>query len=179
MTQRSLHVVTKVYYRSMSWCFITVSWQKALLAVLRFLAHSGLFCTMWFRQFTQNVTKTDHKDRSHPHSAEQDTQPIAYLISKQVVPYRTHSSTCYPGVSTPITRSLADSSMTNHKLWRSQPSPLFQTLLKPHHRISPRSPHITTNGRLILSIHNTSQTQYHKDEKTCTMIQECRAKHYY
>jgi hypothetical protein len=39
------------------------------LAVLRLLAHSGPFCTMWFRQFTQ----TGHTDMSHPHSTEHDT----------------------------------------------------------------------------------------------------------
>jgi hypothetical protein len=66
------------------------------LAVLRFLVESGLFCTMWFRQFTKNVTKTGHTDRSHPHSTEHDTQPIAYLISKQAVPYWTRGGTCCP-----------------------------------------------------------------------------------
>jgi hypothetical protein len=117
MAQRSLHAVTKVYYTSMSW-FATVSQQMAPLAMLRFFAHSGPFCTMWFRQFTQNVTKTDHKDRSHPHSTEHDTQPIAYLISKQAVPYRTRGGTYCPGVSTPMTRSLANSGMTNHITWQ-------------------------------------------------------------
>jgi hypothetical protein len=151
MTQRSLHAVIKVYYRSMS-CFAMVSRQMAPLAVLRFPAHSGPFCTMWFRQFTQNVTQTDHTNRSHPHSTEHDTQPIAYLISKQAILYRTRGSTCCPVVSTPMTQSLEDSSMTNHRPWRSQPSPPFQSLLKPQHRISPRSPHITTGGRPILSI---------------------------
>jgi hypothetical protein len=34
------------------------------LVVLRFPAQSGPFCTMWFKQFTQNVTKIDLKDRS-------------------------------------------------------------------------------------------------------------------
>ncbi|MEJ2037053.1 MAG: hypothetical protein P8X69_13865 [Maritimibacter sp.] len=47
--------------------------------VLRFPAQSDPSCTMWFRQFT----KTNHKDRSHPHSTEHDTHPIAYeLVSK-------------------------------------------------------------------------------------------------
>jgi hypothetical protein len=72
------------------------------------------FCSMWFRQFTKNVTKTGHKDRSHPHSTEHDTQPIAYLICKQAVPYRTRGGTCCPGGSTPKIRSFADSSMTSH-----------------------------------------------------------------
>jgi hypothetical protein len=80
-------------------------------------------------------------------SFKQGTLLTAPLSSKQVIPYRTRDVTYCPGVSTSKTRSLADSSMTNHKLWRSQHSPPFQTLLKPHHRISPRSPHITTNGR--------------------------------
>jgi hypothetical protein len=146
----------------------------APLVVLRYPSHSGPFRTMWFRQFTQNVTKIDHKDRSHPHSTEHDTQPIAYLISKQAVPYRTRGGTCCPGVSTPMTRSLVDSSMTNHKQWRSQPFPPFQTLLKPQHWISPRSPHIMTDGKPTLSTLHTSQTQHHKDGKTCmTLITAC------
>jgi hypothetical protein len=86
----------------------------ALLAVLRFPTHSGPFCTMWFRQFTQNVTQTGRTDRSHPHSTEHGTQPIAYLISKQAVPYRTRGGTYCPGGSTSKIRSLADSSMTSH-----------------------------------------------------------------
>jgi hypothetical protein len=178
MAQRSLHAITNVYYKSMS-CFATVSRQMTLLAVLRFPTHSGPFCTMWFRQFTQNIPKTDHKDRSHPHSTEHDTQPIAYLICKQTVSYQTCGGTCSPRVSTAMTRSLADSRMTNYDPWRLQPSPPFQTLLKPQHQISPRSPHIMIDGRPTLSTLNTSQTQYHKDEKTCTMTQDCRVKHYY
>jgi hypothetical protein len=75
------------------------------------------FAPMWFRQFPQNVTKTDHKGRSHPHTTEHNTQPIAYLISKQAVSYRTRGGTCCPGVSTPMTQSLADLSMTNHITW--------------------------------------------------------------
>jgi hypothetical protein len=88
--------------------------KRSPLALLRFPAQSGPSCTMWFRQFKKNVTKTDHKVRSHPHSTEHDTQPIAYLISKQAIPYRTCDGTCCPGVSTPKIQSLADSSMTNH-----------------------------------------------------------------
>jgi hypothetical protein len=49
------------------------------------------------------------------HSSEQSTLPTTSLISMQVVSYRTHGDTCCPGVSTPKTQSLADSSMTNHK----------------------------------------------------------------
>jgi hypothetical protein len=104
------------------------------------------------------------------HSSEQGTLPTTSLIIKQVVPYRTRGGTCCPDVSTPMTRSLADSRMINHKPWRSQPSPPFQILLNPQHRISPRSPHIMTDGRPTLSTLNTSQTEHHKDGKTCTTL---------
>jgi hypothetical protein len=35
--------------------------KQSPLAVLRFSTQSVPSCTMWFRQFTKNVTKTDHK----------------------------------------------------------------------------------------------------------------------
>jgi hypothetical protein len=163
MTQRSLHVITKIYYRSIS-CFAMVSWQMAPLAVLRFPTHSGPFCTMWFRQFTQNVTKTDHKDRSHPHSTEHDTQPIAYLISKQAVPYRTHGGTSCPGVSTPKIRSLAYSSMTNHITWRIPTASTIPNLAQT------TASNLTTvtwhHDRSKANTLNTSQTKHHKDGKT-------------
>jgi hypothetical protein len=132
-------------------CFATVSRQMTPLAVLKFPAQSGPFCTMWFRQFTQNVTKTSHKDGSHPHSIENDTQPIAYLISKQAVPYRTHGGTCCPEVSTPKIRSLADSSMTNHITRRYRTVSTIPSLLKSQHRSSRWSKHISTDGRPYLT----------------------------
>jgi hypothetical protein len=49
-----------------------------------------------------------------PRTTEQDTQPIASLISKQAIPYRTRGGIYCPGVSTPKTRPIAYSSMTNH-----------------------------------------------------------------
>jgi hypothetical protein len=102
------------------------------------------------------------------HSSEQCTLPTASLISKQVIPYRTRGGTYCPRVSTPMTRSLVDLSMTTTSPNGFQPSSPFQTLLKPQHRISPRPPHIMIDGRPTLSILNTSQTQHHKDEKICT-----------
>jgi hypothetical protein len=63
--------------------------KRSLLVVLRFPTQNVPSCTMWFRQFTKYVTNTDHKVRCRPHSTEHDTHPIAYLISKQVIPYRT------------------------------------------------------------------------------------------
>jgi hypothetical protein len=112
MTQRSLHAVTKFYYRSMS-RFATVD-KRSPLVVLRFLAQNGPSCTMWFRQFTKNATKNDHKEWSHPHLTEHDTQPTTYLISEQTVPYRARGGTCCTGVSTPKIMSLEDLSMNNH-----------------------------------------------------------------
>jgi hypothetical protein len=141
----------------------------APLAVPRFPAQSGPFYTMWFRQFTKNVTKTGHKDRSHPHSIEHDTQPIAYLISKQVVPYRTCGGTCCPGESTPKIRSLADPSMTSHIIWRNPTVSTIPTLLKPQHRFSVGSIHISTDERPSLT-KTQAKLNITKDEKTCTTL---------
>jgi hypothetical protein len=132
------------------------------------------FCTMWFSQFTQNVTKTDHEDKSHPHSTEHNTQPITYLISRQAVPYRTRGDTCYPEASTPMTQSLADSSMTNYITWRISTVSTIPNLAQT----------TASNLTTITSHHdrwktNTLNTQHHKDGKTCTTTQDCRAKHYY
>jgi hypothetical protein len=74
---------------------------KASLAVLR-IPDKSPSCTMWVKRFK--------KYDGIPHSTEQDRLPIAFLISKQVVPYRTCGCTCYPRLSTPKIWSLADSS---------------------------------------------------------------------
>jgi hypothetical protein len=123
-------------------------------ALLRFPAHSGPACnaevsyTQWLllHHVVQAVHK-GHTDRSHPHSTEHDTQPISYLISKQVVPYRTRGGRCCPGGSTSKIRSLADLSMTSHITWRNPTVSSSPTLLKPQHRSSPWSSHISTDGR--------------------------------
>jgi hypothetical protein len=52
------------------------------------------------------------------YSSEQGTLPTSSLISGQAVSYRTRGDTYCPRVSTPMTRSLADSIMTNHITWR-------------------------------------------------------------
>jgi hypothetical protein len=143
--------------------------KVAPLAVMRFPAQSGPFCTMWFRQFTKNVIKMGHTDRSHPHSTEHDTQPIAYLISKQVVPHRTRDGTCCLGVSTPKTRSLADLSMTSHITWRNPTVSTIPTLLKAQHRSSPKSNHISTDGRPSLT-KTQAKLNITKDGKTCMTL---------
>jgi hypothetical protein len=86
---------------------------RGTIAMLRFL---GVVCGT-----TVPLAPCEPRRVTTPisHSSEQGTLPTASLISKQVVPYQTCGGTCCPGVSTPKTRSLADSSMTNHKPWRS------------------------------------------------------------
>jgi hypothetical protein len=104
------------------------------------------------------------------HSSKQGTLPTTSLISKQAIPYWTRGGSCCPGVSTPKTRSLADLRMQITSPDRFQPSPPFQTLLKLQHRISSLSPHITTDERPTLLTLNISQTQHHKNEKTCMTL---------
>jgi hypothetical protein len=86
-----------------------------------------------------------------PHTSEQDSQPTTSLISKQVIPYRTCGVTCCPRVTTPKTWSLAVRAWQTTSPDRFQPSPPFQPMLKPQHRSSPQSPHITMDGRPKLS----------------------------
>jgi hypothetical protein len=62
--------------------------------------------TMWVRRF--------RKYDANINSTEQDTLPIVFLISKQVVSYQTRGGTCCHGVSTPKSWSLVDSSTTCH-----------------------------------------------------------------
>jgi hypothetical protein len=147
----------------------------APLGVLRFPSHSGPFCTMWSRQFTQIVTQTGNTDRSHPHSTKHDTQPIAYLISKQAIPYQTCGGTCCSGVSTPKIQSVADSSMTSHITWEfnrlhhsnlAQTTAWILTTVKSH-----------LHGWETTSHKDTSQTQHHKRWKDLYDTHDCMAKH--
>jgi hypothetical protein len=153
MAQRSLHAVTNVYY---------VLFAKLCQGSTQY--HSIAQVSRGSRSTTTPIAPCEPGRVTTPnsHSSEEGTLTTAALISKQSVSYRTRGGTCCTSVSTPKTQSLADSSMINHKLWRSQPSPPFQFLLKPQHRASPRSPHITTDGRSTLSTLNTSQTQRNK-----------------
>jgi hypothetical protein len=154
MNQRSLHALTKVYYRSSS-CFAMVFPNLGSpLAMLRFPYISSPSCTLRIRSRSVSFPTPPSK-----------TQPIAALISKQVIPYRTRGGTCCPTVSTPKTRSLADSSMTNHISWRistvstipsqARTTTLNLTMVNSHHN------RWKTNTVSI----NTSQTQQHKDRR--------------
>jgi hypothetical protein len=71
-------------------------------------------CTMWSRQFTKYDERYVTKYDAIAHSTKQDTQPIAFLISRQVIPYRTCGGTYCPMGSTPKIQWLADSSTTCH-----------------------------------------------------------------
>jgi hypothetical protein len=107
MAQRSLYVVTKVYYGSYPGL---AKVARGTIAMLRFprVVHGTMvpLAPCEPRRVTTLIF----------HSSEQGTLPTGSLISKQVVPYRTRGGTSCPVVSTPKTQSLADSSMTNHKL---------------------------------------------------------------
>jgi hypothetical protein len=109
-TQRSLHVVTMVYYRS---------YVKLCQGSTQY--HSIAKVSRDSRGTTTPVALCAPGWVTMPnsHSSEHVTLPIASLISKQAIPYRTLDNTCCSGVSTTKTQSLADSSMTNHKPWRS------------------------------------------------------------
>jgi hypothetical protein len=105
-----------------------------------------------------------------PHTAEQDSQTTASLISRQAIAYWTCGDTCCPRVSTPKTQSLTDSSMTNDITWRN---PTVSTIIT----------HAQTTTSIVTTVashhdgwktktlnNNTSQTQNHKDGKTCTTL---------
>jgi hypothetical protein len=178
MAQRSLHVVTKTYYRSMS-CFATNSRTKwPRLQCWGFPHKVAPFAPCGSGCSQRRVTKTGHKDMNHPYSTEHGTQSIAYLISKQAVPYRTRGGTCCPGGSTPKIRCLADSSMTSHITWRN-PNRLH------HYNLAQTTTSILTriNSHLnrweTISHKDTSQTQYPKGWKDLCDSHDCRAKHNY
>jgi hypothetical protein len=106
MAHRSLHVVTKVYYRSYTRLCLGSSWY----------AHNAKFSrgSTWYHcpSCTMRAWANYH---GHPHSFEQGTLSTTPLISKQAIPYQTRGGTCCPRVSTPKIRSLPDSS--NHIPW--------------------------------------------------------------
>jgi hypothetical protein len=162
MAQRSLHTITKVYCRSIS-CFATIP-RQTVPACSAKVSHTK---RPLLHHVVQAVHKEYHKDRSRPHSTEYNTQPIAYLFSKQVIPYWTRGGTCCLGVSTPKIWSLADLSMTNHITWWNPTVSTIPTLHKPQHRSSPWSNHISADGRPSLT-KTQAKLNITEDGKTCT-----------
>jgi hypothetical protein len=167
MAQKSLHAVTKVYYRSMS-CFASVSWTNGPACSANVSHTTVPSCSMWFRQFTKYVTKTDHKVWCHPHSIEHDTPCIAYLISKQVVPYQTRGDTCCPFLSR-FEHDQPHHLMESNRLYHSnlaQTTSSILTTVKSH-----------LDGWETISHKDTSQTKHHKEWKDFYDTHDCMAKH--
>jgi hypothetical protein len=108
MAQRSLHVVTKVYYGSYAKLYQGSTQYHSIAKVSRGSSDTTVYLAL---------CELGRVTTPNSHSSEQGTLPTTSLISKQVVPYRTRGDTCCPRGSTPMTRSLADSSMTNHITW--------------------------------------------------------------
>jgi hypothetical protein len=150
-------------------CFATVSWTNGPRLQCYGFPHKRPLLHHVVQAGYKVCHKVYHKVWCHSYSIEHDTQPIAYIISKQAVPYRTHGDTCCPMVSTPKIRSLADLSMTNHITWRNPTVSTIPTLLKPHHRSSTQSNHISTDGRPSLT-KTQAKLNITKDGKTCMTL---------
>jgi hypothetical protein len=170
MAQRSLHAVTKVYYGSYA-KLCQGSMQYHSIAKVSRGSHG---------------TTTPHAPcepgwvtTPNSHSSEQGTLPTAPLISKQAIPYRTRGVTYCLVVSTPMTPSLADSSMTNHITWRiltvSTIPNLAQTTAS---NLTTVKSHL--DGSETKHSHkDTSQTQHHIWWKDLYDTHDCRAKQIY
>jgi hypothetical protein len=76
---------------------------------------------------------------------------------------------CCPRVSTLKIQSLADSSMTNYITCQNLTVFTIPTLLKPQHRSSPRSNHISTDGRPSLT-KTQADLNITEDRKTCKTL---------
>jgi hypothetical protein len=113
-----------------------------------------------------------------PHTSEQDSQPTTSPISKQAVLYQIRGGTCCPGVSTPKTRSLADSSMTTHNTWRNptvSPIPnLAQSTTSNRH-----DGHLTSRWMEDQHSHNTQHNPNSTSQrwKDFYDTHDCMAKH--
>jgi hypothetical protein len=150
-------------------CFATVSWQTVPACSAKVSRTKWPLLHHVVQAVYKECHKTDHKEWSHSYSTEHDTQPTSYLISKQAIPYQTRGGTCCRGVSTPKIQSLADSSMTNHITWRNPTISTIPALLKLQHQSSPRSDHISTDGRPSLT-KTQAKLNITKDGKTCTTL---------
>jgi hypothetical protein len=161
MAQRSLHVITKVYYRSYARLCYGSTQYHSIANVFR--GSHGTMASLAPREPRRVITSISY-------SSERFTLPTVPLISRQAVPYWTHGVTYCPGVSTPQTRSLVDLSLTIHIMWWI---PIISTI----------STHAQTTTSILTTVtshhdewktktlnNNTSQTQHHKDGKTSTTL---------
>jgi hypothetical protein len=99
-----------------------------------------------------------------------------FLISQQAIPYRTRGGTCCPRVSTPKTRSLADSSMTSHISWRNPTVSTISNLAQTTTSILTRVKSHLDGWKTKHSHKDTSQTQHHIRWKDLYDTHDCRAK---
>jgi hypothetical protein len=165
MAQISLHAITKVYYRSMSY-FAIVSWTNNPAYSTKVSWTNIPSCTMWERRFT--------KYDVIPHPTEEYTLPIVFLISRQAIPYWTRGGTSCPRVSTPKIRSLADLSTRCHDVINR----LYHSNQYSNHIINPH----TVNSHLD-GWKTTTLSQRHKPNSISQRLEglydthECRAKH--
>jgi hypothetical protein len=152
MAHRSLHFITKVYYGS---------YAKLCQGSTQY--HSIAKVSQGSHGTTAPLAPCERGwvTMSNSHSSEQGTLHTTSQISKQAVPYRTHGGTCCPGVSSPMTQFLADSSMTNYFTWRIPTVPTIPNLAQT------TSSNLTTvkshhDGWKTKHSHkDTSQTQHH------------------
>jgi hypothetical protein len=163
MAQRSLYVITKVYYRNTS-CFAMDSPAKGPACSAKDSPAKGP--TMWCRQITKHVTKNNTK--MMPILTQPSKKlPIAFLISKQAVPYQTHGGTCCPRGSTPKIWSLADSSITCH----DGINHLHHSNRCSNHNIDPHTVTSYLDGWKTTTLSQRHKpTQHHKGWKTCTTL---------
>jgi hypothetical protein len=144
MVQRSLHVVTKVYYRSMSG-FATVSRTNGYMAL------------------SQSMSQSMIPIPTQPSK----TEPIAFPISREAIPYQTRGGTCCPRVSTLKIRSLADSRTTCH----DGINHLHHSNHCSNHNIDPNMAESHLGGWKTTTLPPRHKpTQHHKGWKTCTTL---------
>jgi hypothetical protein len=138
MAQRSLLAVTKVYYGLYA-KFCQDSTQY----------HSIAKVSWGSRGTTAPLAPCEPGGVTTPnsHSSDQGTLPTTSLTSRQAVPYWTHGSTCCFGYLLLWLSPYQISARQTTSPDEFEPSPPFQTLLKPQHQTSPRSNHISTDWR--------------------------------
>jgi hypothetical protein len=134
-----------------------------LLVVLRFPTQTSPLAPCGSGDSQSIVTKFD----VIPHSTEQDTQPIAFLVSRQAIPYQTCGGICCPGVSSPKTRSLANSSTTRH----DGINHLHHSNHCSNHSFNPHTVNSHLDGWTTTTLSQRHKlTQHHKGWKTCTTL---------
>jgi hypothetical protein len=162
MAQRSRDTIINDYYRSMS-CFIMVSWTNSPRFSAMISRTNIPSSTMWKRRFTKYVIKYD----AIPHSTEQDTLPIIFLLSRQAIPYWTRGATCSLGVSTPKIKFLDDSSTTCH----DGINHLHHSNHCSNHSIDPHTGNSHIDGwKTTTHSPRHKPTQHHKGWKTSTIL---------